>query len=89
MSLLGPGVVYSLCLVTSVVCAALLVRAWRRSRSRLLAWSAVAFVFLALNNLFVVLDMVLVKELDFTPERQVTALLAACVLIYAFIWEAE
>jgi hypothetical protein len=89
MSLLGPGVVYSLCLLTSVLCAYLLVRAFRRSRSRLLAWSATAFVFLALNNLFVVVDMMFVKEIDFTPERQITALLAACVLIYAFIWEVE
>ncbi len=89
MSLFGPGVVYSLCLVTSVACAGLLVRAWRRSRSPLLSWSAAAFVLLALNNLVVVADMLFLKDLDLTPVRQATALAAACVLLYAFIWELD
>lgn len=86
----GPQVVYLLCVVTSALCAVLLVRAYTRSRSRLLLWSAVAFVFLALNNLLVFLDLVVVgPSIDLLPYRYAAALAAVCVLIYGFIWEAE
>ena len=60
----GPTAVYLLCLITSLVCAALLARAWRRSRSKLLLWTALAFGFLAINNLFLVADMILFAEMD-------------------------
>jgi hypothetical protein len=89
MSLLPPGLVYTLCLLTSVACAILLVRAYLRSGSKLLLWSAVAFSLLALNNLFVVVDMLMLREIDLTWARQATSLAAVVVLIYAFIWELD
>lgn len=85
----GPVVVYGLCLATSIVCAGLLVRAYRRSRSRLLLWSAACFVLLALNNLIVVLDMFVILETDLTVYRQAAALAAVSVLLYGFVWEAR
>lgn len=86
----GPTLVFALCLITSVVCAALLVRAYIRTRARLLLWSAVAFVFLAINNLLVFFDLVVVgPTVDLLPFRYAAALAAVCVLIYGFIWEAE
>ena len=85
----GPGVIYSLCLVTSAACAALLVRSYARSRQPLLLWSAISFSLLALNNLMVVLDMVLLREIDFSLARQATSLSAVLVLIYGFIWEVD
>lgn len=87
--LTGPAIVYGLCLLTSVACAALLVRSHRRTGSALLMWSAACFTLLALNNLFVVLDMVLFTAVDFSWLRQITALAAVGVLLYGFIWEAE
>jgi hypothetical protein len=89
MTLVGPGVVYSLCLATSAVCAGLLVRAYRRTGSRLLLWSAGAFVLLALNNLGVVLDMLILKDVDLSLARALPALAAILVLLYAFIWELD
>jgi hypothetical protein len=86
---LGPTVVYSLCLVTSVVCAGLLVRAYLASRSRLLMWSAACFSLLALNNLLVVVDMVMLPQVDIILARQATALAAILVLLYGFVWEAR
>ena len=86
---LGPTLVYSLCLLTSIVCAGLLVRAYRASRSRLLLWSALSFVFLAVNNLLVVIDMVMLQEADLTLARQGAALAAILVLLYGFVWEAR
>lgn len=89
MSLGAPTLVYGLCLVTSAICAALLIRSWRRTRQPLLMWSAGCFSLLALNNLFVVLDMVLLTEADFSMWRAVTGFAAVCVLIYGFIWEVD
>lgn len=89
MTLLSPAVVYGLCLVTSALCAVLLVRSYRLSRQPLLLWSAICFCLLGLNNLAVVLDMIILKDLDFTLARQVTALGAVATLLYGFIWEAD
>lgn len=44
------GAVFVLCAVTSGACLALLVRAYRRTRGRLVLWSAACFAGLALNN---------------------------------------
>ena len=85
----GPAVVYGLCLMASVACAFLLLRGWRRSRAPLLLWSGAAFALLALNNLLVVLDMVLLPGIDFGWPRLLTSLAAVGVLLYGFIWEAE
>lgn len=89
MSLGAPALVYGLCLVTSAICALLLIRSWRRTRQPLLMWSAGCFTLLALNNLFVVLDMVLLTATDFSLWRAATAFAAVVVLIYGFIWEVD
>jgi hypothetical protein len=85
----APTLVYVLCLMASALCAALLVRAYRRTRTRLLLWSALSFVFLSVNNFFVVADMVLFPDFNFLVWRYGAALAAIAVLIYGFIWEAE
>ncbi len=85
----GPQLVYGLCLLTSVICATLLVRSWRRSRQPLLLWSGCCFVLLAANNLLVVLDMLVLRDINLGPARTATALLAVGVLLYGFIWEVD
>lgn len=85
----APTLVYVLCFLTSVVCAGLLVRSYLRTRARLLLWSAVSFVCLAINNFFVVGDMVLFPDMNLLPFRYAAALSGIGVLIYGFIWEAE
>jgi hypothetical protein len=64
-------------------------RSYLRTRTRLLLWSAIAFVFLAVNNFFVLGDMILFPDFNLLPFRYVAALGAVCVLIYGFIWEVE
>jgi hypothetical protein len=85
----GAALLYSLCLLASVVCAWLLLRSFRRTRAPLLLWSAACFGLLALNNLFVVADMLIFTGADLTFARQGTALAAVTVLLYGFIWEVE
>lgn len=83
----GPAIVYLLCLATSVGCALLLTQAWRRTRAPLLLWSALCFGFLALNNLFVVFDMVFIRNVNLTLARQFSAIAAICVMLFGFIWK--
>lgn len=89
MSDLAPSLVYGLCLAGSAACAFLLLNAWRHTRSRLLFWTALGFVFLAVNNLFLVADMVLFPSIELWPGRVIPSIAAVGVLLYGFIWEAE
>jgi hypothetical protein len=81
--------VYILCAVTSIICAVLLFRGYRASRTRLLFWSSVCFVGLALNNVLLVVDLVLIESIDFSLMRTVTALIAMTVLVFGLVWEAR
>ena len=81
--------IYTLCLLFSAVCAWLLVRSYIRTRTRLLLWSAICFFLLAVNNLFVVIDLLLVQSIDFGIFRQLCTLSAVSVLLYGFIWELD
>ncbi len=89
MTFFAPELVYALCLAASAACAALLIRSYLRSRQALLLWSAGCFSLLALNNLAVVLDMVVMTGIDLSIARQATALAAVVVLIYGFVWEVD
>ena len=89
MSEFWPTAVYGLCLLTSALCAWLLWRAWRRSGSRLLLWTAVSFCFFALNNLALVADMVVFPDADLRAWRVASNVLALGLLLYGFIWESE
>ncbi len=86
-----PAAVYVLCLLTSAACAWLLGRSYRRSRAPLLLWSSVSFVFLALNNLVLVLDLVVwpSRDVDLRLPRLLLALAASCSLLFAFIYKIE
>ena len=85
-----PTVVYGLCLLASLLCAGLLTRAWMKARTRLLLWTAVAFGFLALNNLLLVVDLVLLPtQIHLWWPRQLALMAAIGVLVYAFIWEVD
>ena len=81
--------VYFLCLATSILCAMLLARSYRRSGMRLLLWSAICFGLLAGNNLMMVLDLVVFPSFDLRLERAAFALAAIGVLLYGFIWEVD
>jgi hypothetical protein len=84
-----PELVYLLCAATSALCALLLVRSYRRSRSRLLMWSCLCFVGLALNNVLLVVDLVLVQSVDLSYLRQGTALASMSLLVIGLVWEAR
>ncbi len=86
---LFPAIVYLLCFGTSAACAWLLMRSYRRSGARLLLWSGFCFVFLAANNLVVVVDLLVLTTRDMRLFRQVLALAGVSTLLFGFIWRLE
>ena len=86
---LFPAVVYLLCFATSIACAWLLARSYRQSGAQLLLWSALCFALLAANNFVVVLDLLVLRAIDFRLLRLVLSLTAVAVLLFGFIWNVE
>lgn len=80
--------IYLLCALTSIVCAVLLVRGYRRSRVRLLFWSAWCFIGLALNNVLLILDVRVLTQVDLEIWRTVPAILGVAFLVYGLVWES-
>lgn len=83
------GIVYVLCALTSLVCAVLLLRGYRQSGSRLLFWSGLCFVGLALNNLLLVADLQVFLDADLSTARSLPALAGLLLLLYGMIWESD
>lgn len=83
------AVVYILCAITSFTCAVLLLRAYRNSGVRLLFWSGLCFVGLALNNVLLFADRVLFPDNDLYVLRSLPALLGIIVLIYGLIMDSD
>lgn len=89
MGTLFPTLVYTLCFATSVLCAYLLGRSFRRTRSRLLFWSALCFAILAFVHFIVVLDMLVFPDINFRPMRLGLSLVAVAVLLFGFVWDED
>ncbi len=90
MSEFFPTAVYLLCFATSSACAFLLWRNYRRTHARLLLWSGLCFLFLAGNNLLVVIDLVLLPQaVTLQLPRVIMSLGAVAVLLFGFIWDLE
>lgn len=81
--------IYILCALTSILCTALLVRGYRRTRSRLLFWSALCFVGLALNNILLVIDERMLLEADLHIWRALPAVGGVLLLVYGLVWETS
>jgi len=81
--------IYTLCALVALLCAVLLIRAYRKSRYRLLLWSALCFCGLTLNNVLLVVDKIVVPEADLSIWRLLVALASMGVLLFGLIWDAE
>ena len=85
----SAAAVYLLCFGTSSSCVILLARSYKLSGARLLLWTAFCFAGLAIGNLLLFVDLVLVPTIDLFPARQLVHLASIAVLLYGFIWETE
>ena len=82
-------IIYALCAGTSVLCAYMLLRGYRRTKVRLLLWTGLCFLGFALNNVFLVIDLTILPEYDLRMLRSIPALAGVGFLVYGFIWEIE
>jgi hypothetical protein len=81
------AIVYFLCGSLSTLCSLILFIQFRRTGTRLLLWSCICFFGLALNNVLLFIDMMLVPNLDLSTVRMIPALIGVAVLIYGFVWD--
>ena len=82
--------IYALCALTSLLCAWLLLRGYRRNGYRLLLWSGLCFAGMTINNLLVIIDRVFLPDsVSLVTWRLTAALVALLPLLYGLIWEEE
>lgn len=81
--------IYALCALTSTACAVLLLRGYVRSHARLLLWSGWCFVFLALNNVLLYVDVEVLPSRDLSLVRSIPVVIALALLLYGLIWEVK
>ena len=82
-------IVYALCALASAACATLLILSYQRTRARLLLWSCLCFAGLALNNVLLFVDLVLVPDVDLSLARAVTGFFGVACLAHGLIWDAR
>ena len=83
------GLVYLLCAATSLACAVLLFRGYWRTAVRLLLWSSLCFVGLALDNVILYIDKIVVPDVDMRYFRRMPGLFALTLLIYGLVWDSK
>ena len=81
--------IYLLCAAASLVVAAMLLRQYRRSRTRLLLWSLLCFAGLALNNVLVYVDLVMYTGVDLSLYRSAAGATAMAAMVYGLVWETR
>jgi len=86
---MAAAIVYSLGTATALVCAYLVLSAYRRNRDRLLLWSGLGFAGLTLNNLALALGKLIFTQVDLTAWRTAIALLSFMIILCGFVLEVE
>ena len=88
MQAIAPAV-YILGFLVTLACGVLLFRAYSAVGKRLMLWSAICFCGLAISNLLVFVDLVLLPQVDLYPLRLITAAASMLILLYGLIWEGQ
>jgi hypothetical protein len=83
------SLVYILCTLTSLGCAILLWRGYRKTSLRLLFWSSICFTIFALSNALLFFDLIVFPGANLLTARSVVTLLALLVLLYGLVFESN
>jgi len=83
------GLIYLLCALTALLCAWLLLRAYRNSGYKLLLWGGLCFVGLTLNNTLLIVDKLVLPYMDLSTWRLVLALVSVLIFLYGLIWDSD
>jgi hypothetical protein len=80
--------IYTLCALTSLLCAVLLLRSFSKSKHRLLFWAGICFAGITVNNLLLVADKIIFPtSVDLLTPRLLVALVALVFLLYGLIFD--
>jgi hypothetical protein len=85
---MGPAV-YILGALTSLACGILLLRSYGQVKKKLLLWSGLCFIGLAISNLLIFVDLGIFPDVNLYRFRLGTAAIAMILLLYGLIWESE
>ena len=80
-------IIYLLCAGTSLMAAFMLMRYYRVRRTPLLLWSCIGFAGLAVNNVLVVVDLMLVRDVDLSLIRTLAGVSGMVALVYGLTKE--
>ena len=83
------AIIYSLCALTCLICALMLLRAYGHTRSRMLFWSGACFVGLTAGNILLVVDRILLPATDLTTARLTVGLVSVLLLLYGLTTEGD
>jgi hypothetical protein len=78
-----------LTLLTTILCAGLLLRAYQNVRKRLLLWSGLCFVGLAVGNALRIADLRIFLALDLYTYRLTATAIAMALLLWGLIWDSH
>ena len=81
--------IFTLCALTALWCAVLLLRGFFKNKSRLLLWSGLCFALLSISNWLIIIDRWMFPSTDLSLVRLMTALFGMILLIYGLVWESE
>jgi len=81
--------IYILGTLICLLCAILLLRAYRATKKRLLFWSGLCFAGLTVSNGLVFVDLIVYPEVDLFRFRLIAAAVAMCMLLYGLIWRSD
>jgi hypothetical protein len=83
------GLVYVLGAGTCLLCAVLLLRAYLRTRVRLLFWSGLCFLGLMLDNVMLYVDFEVFPDVSLTVWRKLPGLIALGLMVFGLVWESK
>lgn len=86
---MGP-IVYILGTLVTLLCSALLLRAYAKSKMPLLLWSGLCFALLTVSNALLFIDLILLgDDVTLYVWRLSSAAAGMVMLVYGLIFESE
>ncbi len=80
---------YIFTILTTLLCAGMLLHAYGKVRRKLLLWSGLCFIGLTVNNILTYIDLIINPMLDQYTYRLAAAAISMTILLYGLIWESQ
>lgn len=81
--------IYLLSALVTLLCAALLLIAYNRTRTPLLLWSGLCFAGLTISNVLVFVDLIILPTIDLSVLRLMVTNIALAFMLYGLVWGEE